>query len=98
MKVCHVYKWCVVSTLLALGFGFGLNKALFGQPQAKQPAPQPQHQPEAKQPVPEPQRQPEAKQPAPQPQRQPEAKQPAPQPQDNPAVGSKQQPKGEGQN
>ena len=26
MNVRHVYQWCVVSTLLALGLGFGLNK------------------------------------------------------------------------
>ena len=32
MNVRHVCKWCVVSTLLALGFGFGVNKALFAQP------------------------------------------------------------------
>jgi hypothetical protein len=32
MNVRHVCKWCVVSTLLALGTSFGLNKALFAQP------------------------------------------------------------------
>ena len=32
MNVRHVCKWCVVSTLLALGLSFGLNKALFAQP------------------------------------------------------------------
>ena len=32
MNVRHVCKWCVVSTLLALGSSFGLNKALFAQP------------------------------------------------------------------
>ena len=32
MNVRHVCKWCVLGTLLALGFSFGLNKALFAQP------------------------------------------------------------------
>ena len=32
MNVRHVCKWCVVSTLLALGSSFGLNKALSAQP------------------------------------------------------------------
>ena len=32
MNVRHVCKWCVVSTLLALGSSFGWNKALFAQP------------------------------------------------------------------
>jgi hypothetical protein len=32
MNVHHVYKWCVVGTLLALGSSFGFNKALFAQP------------------------------------------------------------------
>jgi hypothetical protein len=32
MNVCHVGKWCLVGTLLALGSGFGLYKALFAQP------------------------------------------------------------------
>jgi hypothetical protein len=32
MNVSHVLKWCLVGTLLALGWSFGLNKALFAQP------------------------------------------------------------------
>ena len=32
MNVRPICKWCVVSTLLALGLSFGLNKALFAQP------------------------------------------------------------------
>lgn len=33
MNVCHVYNWCVISALVALGASFGLNKA------TAQPAP-----------------------------------------------------------
>lgn len=32
MNVRHVYQWCVVGTLLALGSIFGLNRALLAQP------------------------------------------------------------------
>ena len=32
MNVRHVGKWCLVGTLLAVGSGFGLYKALFAQP------------------------------------------------------------------
>ena len=32
MNVRHVCKWSVVSVLLVLGLGFGLNKALVAQP------------------------------------------------------------------
>ena len=39
MNVRHVCKWCVVSTLLALGLSFGLYKALFAQPATRPPAP-----------------------------------------------------------
>ena len=38
MNVRHVYQWCVVGTLLALGLSFGLNKALFAQPAPPAPA------------------------------------------------------------
>jgi hypothetical protein len=37
MNVHDVCKWCVVSTLLALGSSFGLNKALFAQPATPAP-------------------------------------------------------------
>ena len=37
MNVGHVSKWCLVSTLLALGTSFGLNKALFAQPATPAP-------------------------------------------------------------
>ena len=39
MNVRHVYQWCLVSALLAVGFNFGLNKALFAQPAPPVPAP-----------------------------------------------------------
>jgi hypothetical protein len=40
MNVCHVYKWCAISTLLAVGLGFGLTKALLAQsPTLAPPAP-----------------------------------------------------------
>jgi hypothetical protein len=52
MNVQHVYQWCVVSTLLALGFGFGFENALFAQqatpaPPAPVPATAEQGQPAA---------------------------------------------------
>ena len=40
MNVCHICKWCVLGTLLALGSSFGLNKALFAQPAPPAPAAQ----------------------------------------------------------
>lgn len=37
MNVGHIYKWCAVGTLLALGLSFGLYKT-FAQPAAPAPA------------------------------------------------------------
>ncbi|MFZ1933072.1 MAG: hypothetical protein WCB27_21135 [Thermoguttaceae bacterium] len=39
MNVRYVYKWCMVGTLLALGYGFGSNRTLFAQPAPPAPAP-----------------------------------------------------------
>lgn len=39
MNIRHLYKWCVVGTLLALVCSFGSYKALFAQPAPEAPAP-----------------------------------------------------------
>lgn len=38
MNIRHVYKWCVLGTLVALSSSFGLSKALFAQPAPPAPA------------------------------------------------------------
>jgi hypothetical protein len=37
MNARHVFQWCAVGTLLALGFSFGLNKTLLAQPATPAP-------------------------------------------------------------